>query len=60
MTAIRIHAGNSYKYSQCCILVGENDKIGWLSCSKFYEHKIINIISENKSNNELEVKSSGK
>jgi hypothetical protein len=45
-TAIRIHTGNSYKDSQGCILVGINDKAGWLSNSAKYEEKIVALIGQ--------------
>jgi hypothetical protein len=37
-------------------LVGENDKIGWLSGSKIYEQKLVKFIAENESDNEIQVK----
>jgi hypothetical protein len=49
-SGIRIHAGNSVKDTQGCILVGLNDKAGWLSDSLAYERKIVELISDEKSN----------
>ncbi|MDR1245247.1 MAG: DUF5675 family protein [Endomicrobium sp.] len=46
--AIRIHRGNSAKDTQECILVGINDKAGWLSNSAKYEQKIVELIKQYK------------
>jgi hypothetical protein len=47
-TAIRIHRGNSVKDTQGCILVGINNKAGWLSNSAKYEEKIVELVKEYK------------
>jgi hypothetical protein len=44
--AIRIHRGNSAKDTQGCILVGNNDKVGWVSNSAKYEQRIVELIKE--------------
>jgi hypothetical protein len=43
-TAIRTHRGNSLKDTQGCILVGINDKAGWLRNSVLYEKKLVELI----------------
>jgi hypothetical protein len=44
--AIMIHRGNSVKDTRGCILVGINDKAGWLSRSAQYERKIVALIRQ--------------
>jgi hypothetical protein len=44
--AIMIHRGNSSKDTQGCILVGINDKAGWLNNSARYEQKIVELIKQ--------------
>lgn len=38
---IRIHSGNSAKDTLGCILIGKNDKKGWVSDSRFWTDKLI-------------------
>lgn len=44
--AIRIHRGNSVKDMQGCILVGINDKAGWVRNSAKYEQKIVELVRQ--------------
>ena len=41
---IRIHEGNSDKDSQGCVLVGINDKVGWVSKSRITMNKLLQKI----------------
>ncbi len=38
---VRIHSGNSAKDTEGCILCGKNDKVGWVSDSRFWINKLI-------------------
>ncbi len=38
---VRIHSGNSAKDTEGCILCGKNDKVGWVSDSRFWTNKLI-------------------
>lgn len=43
---VRIHSGNSAKDTEGCILVGKNDKIGWISNSREYIGKLYPMIEQ--------------
>ena len=43
---IRMHAGNSNKDTEGCLLFGVNDKPGWISNSKYWTDKMIGLIKE--------------
>lgn len=43
-SGIRLHSGNSAKDTEGCILFGKNDKVGWISDSRYWTNKIYNEI----------------
>ena len=45
---IRIHSGNTAKDSLGCILLGKNDKVGYVSNSRYYTQQFIDSISNSK------------
>lgn len=51
-TGIRLHSGNSAEDSFGCILFGVNDKIGWISNSRYWTTMITAIIKAALDRNE--------
>ena len=49
---IRIHSGNSSKDTEGCILIGKNDKKGWVSDSRFWTNKLIQTMKTAWDKNE--------
>ena len=43
-TGVRLHGGNSPEDTLGCILFGENDKIGWISNSRYWSAMMTGII----------------
>ena len=49
---VRIHAGNTAKDTQGCILVGENKKVGWVVNSRIWLKHLIARITEARDRDE--------
>ena len=45
-SGVRIHSGNTEKDSHGCLIVGKNDKPGWVSNSRHYEQVVIYKMKE--------------
>lgn len=54
-TGIRIHSGNAAKDSLGCILLGKNDKPGWISNSRATCQKFETLLKEAGGTCELEI-----
>lgn len=49
---VRIHSGNSAKDTEGCILIGRNDKVGWVSNSREWTNRLIAKMREAWGKNE--------
>lgn len=49
---VRIHSGNSAKDTEGCILIGKNDKVGWISNSREWTNRLITKMREAWNRNE--------
>lgn len=49
---VRIHSGNSAKDTEGCILIGKNDKVGWISNSREWTNRLIAKMREAWGKNE--------
>ena len=54
-SGVLFHAGNTVNDTAGCILVGKNDKKGWLSESKITERNLVNLLKQ-YDNIELTIK----
>ena len=53
-TGVRLHPGNSNKDTDGCVLFGENDRIGWLSRSRYWTERLTALIdSELRRGNDV-------
>ncbi|UKK52651.1 DUF5675 family protein [Prevotella sp. E2-28] len=43
---IRIHSGNSNKDTEGCLLFGVNDKVGWISNSRYWTNIVTDLIKD--------------
>ena len=51
-TGVLIHAGNTKKDTEGCILIGINSEIGKVTNSKYYEKLLVEKLNEAKNRNE--------
>lgn len=54
-SGVRIHSGNTEKDSEGCIIVGNNDKVGWVSNSRATMNRLIERLKASKTPITIEI-----
>lgn len=54
-SGVRIHSGNTEKDSEGCIIVGNNDKIGWVSNSRATMNRLMERLKASKTPITIEI-----
>lgn len=54
-SGVRIHSGNTEKDSEGCIIVGNNDKVGWVSNSRATMNRLMERLEASKTPITIEI-----
>lgn len=54
-SGVRIHSGNTEKDSEGCIIVGNNDKVGWVSNSRATMNRLMERLKASKTPITIEI-----